>query len=54
MSHTEQNARRYCMELGLDPNQVVWGYYMNSGLRERIECARWRWYMGAVCSGRNS
>lgn len=43
MTRKEQIARDYCISLGLDPDEVVAGYW--AGDPERLFAARWCWYV---------
>lgn len=49
MSPGEQNARAYCLHLGLDPDEIIVGWQRDKWeFLERFESERWRWYVGAV------
>jgi hypothetical protein len=42
----EADARAFCEAWGIDPDEIVWGYW-NTGTRmEWVSAARWSWYLG--------
>ena len=48
MTKYEWYARQYCLMIGLDPGEVIWGYdYDHSGRSVRYERPRWTFYIGA-------
>ncbi len=48
MTYSEKTGREYCLSIGADPDEMVWGYILTpQGRRERIESKRWCWYVGA-------
>lgn len=48
MSTAEKNARAYCLSIGADPDEIVFGFQRHGtdGML-KYESERWRWYMGA-------
>ena len=46
MSRQESGARAYCAHVGLDPDEIVFGYWL--GNPERTSAPSWCWYVGAV------
>ncbi|MGX9980684.1 hypothetical protein [Methylobacterium fujisawaense] len=48
MTHQERNARAYCLSIGANPDELVWGP-ANDFFRPkaRIQAPRWHWYVGA-------
>ncbi|GLS45579.1 hypothetical protein GCM10007884_35700 [Methylobacterium brachythecii] len=44
-----QMARNYCYLLGLDPDEVTIGTFLDAnGVPQRVGKARWRWYQGII------
>lgn len=43
----ERLARAYCTKYGLEPDEVVKGYFNNGKAVEWTEAPRWCWYRGA-------
>jgi len=45
VSPVERNARAYCLKLGLNPNEIVFGTL--EGRAGWCSAPRWCWYQGA-------
>lgn len=43
----ERAARRYCLLIAADPDELVWGYHG----RDWIKVRRWVWYLGVGIVG---
>jgi hypothetical protein len=44
----ERNARAYCLSIGADPDELVWGVRPAPfGQVNQFTMPRWRWYVGA-------
>jgi hypothetical protein len=46
MQPQELNARAYCIHIGANPDEVIWGYIQ----RQFVRMPRWWWYRGAEMS----
>jgi hypothetical protein len=43
----EADARAFCEAWGIDPDEVIQGYWMTGTYPEWISAPRWSWYVGA-------
>jgi hypothetical protein len=43
MNPLQKAARAYCLSIGADPEEIVWGYWVTTK-REWISAPRWSWY----------
>jgi hypothetical protein len=43
MTPRERKARSYCLTINADPDELVWGYFLNNP--ERVQAPRWCWYV---------
>lgn len=46
-----RTARTYCMSLGLDPDEPVWGRTLMDGVHHWFRMLRRQWYVGAELEG---
>ncbi len=44
MTPQERNDRAYCLSIGANPDEIVWGY---AGQKVKSHAPRWRFYVGA-------
>lgn len=44
MTPQENRARAYCLNLNLDPDEIVGGYWVHGDSREWLSAPRWSWY----------
>lgn len=55
MTSQERNARAYCLSIGADPDEIIWGVnYQQHGSRIKVHDRRWRFYIGAVIELRHA
>lgn len=48
MTLQERNARAYCLSIGANPDELVWGPANDfSRPKARVRAPRWHWYVGA-------
>lgn len=49
----KQDAVLYCRELGLDPYEPVWGYWVHGLQRTWTTAERWSWYVNLTLGPRD-
>lgn len=44
MSPLQKRARSYCETIDADPDELVWGYWVDNNGRNWVSAPRWCWY----------